>query len=109
MSENRLDPNLDPGGSRRSQNAPKCTANADSRPHLRTCDDPFPQDRMVAAIYVCYQPRYEESFAWITARAALWPGIPLTPPPRRAPAPQIHTFGRVVSTPQRPISHSDSA
>ena len=36
-----------------------------------------------------------------TARAALWPGIPLTPPPRRAPAPHSHTFACSVSTPQR--------
>lgn len=44
-----------------------------------------------------------------TARAAPWPGMPLTPPPRRAPAPASHTFAAAVSTPQRPTSESVSA
>ena len=44
-----------------------------------------------------------------TAIAALWPGTPLTPPPRRAPAPQIQTRGWAVSTPQVPTSPADSA
>ena len=34
--------------------------------------------------------------------AALWPGIPLTPPPRLAPAPHSRIAGCSVSTPQRP-------
>src|SRR5690606_5359009 len=44
-----------------------------------------------------------------TARAALCPGIPLTPPPRRAPAPHSSTRGWAVSTPQRPASAGSSA
>ncbi len=36
-----------------------------------------------------------------TAMAALCPGMPLTPPPRIAPAPQRKTFGTSVATPQR--------
>lgn len=41
-----------------------------------------------------------------TAIAALWPGIPLTPPPRCAPAPQISTRSCAVSTPHVPSSPS---
>ena len=41
--------------------------------------------------------------------AALWPGIPLTPPPRRAPAPQTRTLAIAVSTPHVPTSDSSSA
>jgi Glutathione-dependent formaldehyde-activating enzyme len=44
-----------------------------------------------------------------TARAAPGPGMPLTPPPRRAPAPASHTLAAAVSTPQRPTSVSTSA
>jgi len=44
-----------------------------------------------------------------TARAAPRPGMPLTPPPRRAPAPASHTLAAAVSTPQRPTSVSASA
>jgi hypothetical protein len=44
-----------------------------------------------------------------TARAAQRPGMPLTPPPRRAPAPASHTLAAAVSTPQRPTSVSASA
>lgn len=35
--------------------------------------------------------------------AALWPGTPLTPPPRTAPAPHSKTLAWRVSTPQRPV------
>ncbi|RAJ82412.1 acetyl xylan esterase AXE1 [Streptomyces sp. PsTaAH-137] len=38
-----------------------------------------------------------------TAIAALCPGIPLTPPPRTAPAPHSSTLACAVSTPQRPV------
>ena len=41
--------------------------------------------------------------------AALWPPMPLTPPPRRAPAPHSSTRGCAVSTPQRPASPGSSA
>ena len=37
----------------------------------------------------------------ISAIAALWPGTPLTPPPRTAPAPHSSTCACAVSTPQR--------
>ena len=55
------------------------------------------------------EPSDSEPSAASTARAALWPGIPLTPPPRRAPAPHSHTFACSVSTPHVPTSSSDSA
>ena len=45
----------------------------------------------------------------MTAIAALWPGMPLTPPPRRAPAPHSSTRGCAVSTPQPPGSSPSSA
>ena len=41
--------------------------------------------------------------------AALCPGMPLTPPPRLAPAPQMKTFGNCVSTPQVPSLSAESA
>ena len=44
-----------------------------------------------------------------TAIAALWPATPLTPPPRRALAPQMNMRGWSVSTPQLPTSAADSA
>ncbi len=44
-----------------------------------------------------------------TAMAALWPPIPLTPPPRRAPAPHSRTRWCGVCTPQRPTSPGLSA
>ncbi len=44
-----------------------------------------------------------------TAIAALWPGMPLTPPPRRAPAPHTRTLGCAVSTPHVPASPGASA
>lgn len=37
------------------------------------------------------------------AIAALWPGTPLTPPPRTAPAPHSRTLACAVSTPHRPV------
>ena len=51
------------------------------------------------------EPRDRES----RAIAALWPGMPLTAPPRRAPAPQMRMRGSSVSTPHAPTSSSDSA
>ena len=41
------------------------------------------------------------------AIAALRPGIPDTPPPRRAPAPHTNTLACAVSTPHRPSSDGD--
>ena len=43
------------------------------------------------------------------AIAALRPGMPLTPPPRRAPAPPRCTLAMSVSVPQAPASASSSA
>ena len=43
------------------------------------------------------------------AIAALRPGIPDTPPPRRAPAPHTNTLACAVSTPHRPSSEASSA
>ena len=54
-------------------------------------------------------PAATELLARSTAIAALRPGTPLTPPPRRAPAPQMSTRGSSVSTPQVPTSASVSA
>ena len=45
----------------------------------------------------------------MTAIAALWPGMPLTPPPRRAPAAHSSTRGCAVSTPQPPGPSPSSA
>ncbi len=45
----------------------------------------------------------------MSAMAALWPGMPLTPPPRLAPAPHSSTRGWAVSTPQPPGSSPSSA
>ena len=41
--------------------------------------------------------------------AALWPGIPLTAPPRNALDPQKNTFSYSVSTPQVPACSLRSA
>ena len=39
----------------------------------------------------CAGHREVDAQAWSTDIAALWPGMPLTPPPRRAPAPAMRT------------------
>ena len=85
-----------------SSGPPRCTRSwRPSASSTRTCSD----RTAAAAPAGSGRPSLEPS----TALAALWPGIALTPPPRRAQAPPSRTLSYAVSTPHVPTSESCSA
>src|SRR5262249_53581925 len=84
-----------------------------AQPKWRKCDSPLTklpwgrgERNSSIADFVIALRRHVPGLKWSISKtfmAALWPGIPLTAPPRRALEPQMKTFGNSVSIPHEPI------